>query len=442
MRSMHLLQHILVLSLSVSPTKAFSTTVGIATECAPLDVSWTGGQSPFEISIFLVSNSAIFYPVPCSSNIKNCGSYTIPQLPFPQGQQFVLTMSDATGFAVGGTTDVITVAASMSNSSCNTTVPSPSFTFNEAMPSLEQCGMYIFDGYQGAILPVTFLGIVPGGESFVLQSAVTTMSYAWMANPLAESSIIFSMLDSQNNTGGCSVIQTVGKSNYALCSSPTISSAASIPQSSQSGSSTLSTSQTASGSSANLSTATIAGIAGGGGVALAVLVFLAVCLIHRTRRNDSTRAHPTPHSALPLFSGELDHDYRLSYQGASYQPVVPSNQTIPRVTHPAPQSTHSLPRTSINVQGDPSASTNTLNFAAYNDTGISSVPSLACGKRSMVVLSPSGLTRYITHMDAEDIPPTSSQVIELPPQYPERLGLDGSNHHQGLCRQELGIETP
>lgn len=42
------------------------------------------------------------------------------QLSLPAGQKFVLTMSDATGFGAGGSTELLTVQPSL-GTSCNTT---------------------------------------------------------------------------------------------------------------------------------------------------------------------------------------------------------------------------------------------------------------------------------------------------------------------------------
>lgn len=47
------------------------------------------------------------------------------QLPFPKDQKMVLTMSDATAFGAGGTSQVLTVQESRGGS-CNTTDPGPS----------------------------------------------------------------------------------------------------------------------------------------------------------------------------------------------------------------------------------------------------------------------------------------------------------------------------
>ncbi|KAI5999854.1 hypothetical protein F5J12DRAFT_895097 [Pisolithus orientalis] len=389
MRSTHFLKPILFLFSSLWMAKAFSVSVGTASECAPFTVSWTGGQSPFQIAIFPADDPPSFYTATSSP-------YTISQLLLPQGTQFVVTMSDATGFATGGTTDLITVAGPSSGSSCNTTFPTLSYYFSDTSLPFQQCGPFEFNGYQGAILPVTFLAIIPGGESSILASGVTTTTYTWTADVQAGTSIIFSMLDAENNTGGCSLVQIVGGSNDASClSSNSPSSTASIPQASQSGSS--SPSQTSSGSSTTLSVAAIAGIAVGGVVALAALAILLLCFMRRRRRNDVTYSTPMPSNSPPLHSEVTP--YPSSF--------LRSDQTISGMTHLAPQDTSNLPRAST----------------SYNDTSVSSAPPSPPGKGSTIVMTPSGSTRYIVHTDIEDASHTASQVIELPPQYSERSGL-------------------
>ncbi|KIO00373.1 hypothetical protein M404DRAFT_1003826 [Pisolithus tinctorius Marx 270] len=136
MRSMHLLRPISFLSLPIWTAKA-SVSVGTATECGPLTVSWTGGQSPFGIFIFPVNYSSTWHTVPSSAYSGNQGNYTISQLSLPQGQQFVLSMYDEAGFITGGTSDLLQVAGPTNGSSCNTT-SSQTFFFADSSLALQQ----------------------------------------------------------------------------------------------------------------------------------------------------------------------------------------------------------------------------------------------------------------------------------------------------------------
>jgi hypothetical protein len=76
--------------------------------------------------------------VPSSAFRDGEGSYSISQFPLANGVQFLLTMSDATGFGSGGTSTVLTVGVPIANNNCNTAVPSPDFYFSPSS-SLQQC---------------------------------------------------------------------------------------------------------------------------------------------------------------------------------------------------------------------------------------------------------------------------------------------------------------
>jgi hypothetical protein len=65
------------------------------------------------------------------------GSFTT-QLTFDAGIQFLLTMSDGSGFGTGGISALLTTGSSQSNTSCNTTQPAPDFLF-QLNTALQQC---------------------------------------------------------------------------------------------------------------------------------------------------------------------------------------------------------------------------------------------------------------------------------------------------------------
>ena len=80
--------------------------------------------------------------VPSSAFSNGQGSYTIPQLPFTEGTNFLLIMLDATstvsGFGSGQVTAPLTVGAPVANNSCNTSSPALDFYF-ELPSQLKQC---------------------------------------------------------------------------------------------------------------------------------------------------------------------------------------------------------------------------------------------------------------------------------------------------------------
>lgn len=51
----------------------------------------------------------------------------------------MLTMSDSTGFATGGTSNLITVGSPTGTSTCNTTPPSIPYTFSLSPNTPQQC---------------------------------------------------------------------------------------------------------------------------------------------------------------------------------------------------------------------------------------------------------------------------------------------------------------
>src|SRR6267154_4129356 len=69
--------------------------------------------------------------------------------------------------------------------------------------------------YQSDVLILT-QGLIPGGESVVF-NGVTSTSYTWVVNVSAGTNMLFSMTDSQSNTGGVSPLELVSASNDASC---------------------------------------------------------------------------------------------------------------------------------------------------------------------------------------------------------------------------------
>jgi hypothetical protein len=59
-------------------------------------------------------------------------------------------MSDADGFGTGGNSDLLLVGGGTTNTQCNTTSPNAAFSFQTPLDA-QQCGSYLFSGYDGAI---------------------------------------------------------------------------------------------------------------------------------------------------------------------------------------------------------------------------------------------------------------------------------------------------
>jgi len=272
------------LSLFSSSVRSFTFTPGPPTQCDDLTLSWTGGTAPFQLHLIPVFGTPRNISIPPSAFTNGQGSYST-QLPFAKDQKFILTMSDSTGFGAGGTTQVL-VAGPSKGGTCDTAQPTVDFTFmlNSA---LQQCRPFVFSGYTAAVQPVTIMGIIPGGTSFVLNPPVGPTEYGWNTNVAQETSMIFMMVDSQGRQGGSSDLRIVGNSADKGCldaSSP--SSTTARPSST---STTSPTSSATDSPTPGLSIAAIAGTAIGGFLFLAVLVTLGLfCL--RKRQGSKKRS--------------------------------------------------------------------------------------------------------------------------------------------------------
>ncbi|KAG9314308.1 hypothetical protein JVU11DRAFT_5097 [Chiua virens] len=421
----------------ISAALSFNVSVGSSpTQCGTLDVSWTGGEAPFQIMLTPVFDVPRNLSIPSTAFSQNQGSYQISPIPFLKGTQFVLTMSDATGFGTGGTSGLFTVGELAGSASCNTTGPSLPFTFG--LPSsLQQCSSYVFNDYSGAVLPATVIGLIPSGESFLLQTPTSGTSFSWVADVAVGTTIIFTMIDAKGNSGGSSPIEIVNVSNDTSClnvNSPS-STTSFTPTSTSAGRSSTSSS-TSSPSSSGVSTGTIVGAVIGVIFAIAVIAAIAVFCLKRQRSVSygvAPTRNPRRHSLEldPGMDNNFQHGpiYPFPYQTDSVTRFAPPITAGDSPAHPAsyqgvlstPVSIHS-PETLYTIQRHSRNNSNTESFAALGDVASSAMSSSGRRKAAMAGMSsqqPS--TRFILHTDVEDLAPEDdSEVIELPPQYSER----------------------
>ncbi|PPQ62829.1 hypothetical protein CVT24_000523 [Panaeolus cyanescens] len=229
--------------------------------------------------------------VPATAFSNGRGSYSL-QIPLKKDDEMLITMSDATGFNTGGTTTVLTVQASKGGK-CDTTDPGIGFPF-QLNTALQQCRPFVFSGYNSATQPVTITGIIPGGNSFILNPPVGPTSFSWTANVARGTSLIFFMTDARGRQGGSSDVRIVSTSDDASClsgSSPvTTTGAPSVSltstKSSPTGPSTTSTASstpTPSPQAGGVSIAAIAGTVIGSLLFLAVIVTLGLFFLRRKR---------------------------------------------------------------------------------------------------------------------------------------------------------------
>lgn len=449
----------------------FTFDFGTPTQCDNFPISWTGGSPPFELVLAPEFGTPRTFSVPSASFTNGQGSFQA-QIPFLKGHSFIAIMSDATGFGSGGVTDVLTVGSSVSNTNCNTTDPGVDFFF-ELNTALQQCRPYTFDNYTGAVQPVTITGVIPGGETFVLNPPTGPTTYEWIANLADGVSVMWIMSDSQGRKGGSSDVKVVGATDDKTClnaDSPTSlsvipSATASASATSSHDASATSGSDSASGGSSKSSSDTGAIIGGvlAGLFAIATIIALVLFFLRR-RRNRSTAfyegdeyprrsrrggrlesvdldppaamedghaasvIHPYPYSAS-VGSQSLPGGGTSTYNmAASAHQLLPMGANAQRdgqtqydtnLTNP-----YSAPSESAYSRHHPSGSVGGMSAGDRTSTfqGIetASMTSSARRKAAMAGETTYRPTRFIVHQDLEEaVPQDEGDVVELPPQYSE-----------------------
>jgi len=454
---------------SASTARAFSFTSGTPTQCDPISITWTGGTGPFWLLLTPVFGTPRNISVPATAFSDGKGSYST-QLPFAKDQKFLLTMSDSTGFGTGGSSDVLVVGASLGGS-CNTTDPGVAYPF-ELNTALQQCRPFTISGYDGAIQPVTIMGVIPAGGSFVLNPPLGPTTFDWDANVASGTSIVFIMTDAQGRQGGSSDIKTVGVSNDKTCLNDlSPSSTARDPTSTSSSppskkvTSTASASPSATSATAGAVKKSVGAIVG---TVLGALIFLAAfttlaLFFLRRRRNSWNNNNSFPHRHSRRMRSEVDLTYDPNHASNVSPYPMPSNSTnSPGVSpflpaggqsepnpflSPATQTlsqnpshyhsrSHSLSGSQadpFNPPYDPYAelsrhhampTTDQNPFMVRSSDQSTSYGSMSTAQRKAAMAGVSNYTpsRFILHTDVEDTlpPPNEHNVVELPPQYSER----------------------
>ncbi|KAJ7783713.1 hypothetical protein DFH07DRAFT_1054901 [Mycena maculata] len=408
-------------------TSTFSFTSTTPTQCDDLEISWTGGSgSGYYLSILPVFDVLrnISIPSTAFSNGKGIFSTTMP---FNETDRIALTMSDSSGFGAGGSTTLLTVGKSLGGS-CNTSSPGVAFSFalNEA---LQQCQPYEFSDYieTGAVAPVTIYGVIPGGDSFVLNPPNGPKTFDWTADVFNGTQIIFSMVDANLRQGG-SFLNTVAISGDSSCINSTSPSSTINP----SASSTSSASSSASSTSSNggsTSTGAIAGSVLGALLFLAVLVTLGLFFLRQ--RQERKRARLAGVSEFRRSSRPMDSELDVS----NIHPFIPpSNSVTPTSSlfqgqdhlslsgssrppaHYQPHSEYLSSR--IPQHENPFAGTShDADIDPFMEQTVSDTVSGGRRKSGMSAYTNYTASRFVLHTDAEDIPPNEEGVVELPPQY-------------------------
>ncbi|KAI0375102.1 hypothetical protein BV20DRAFT_248219 [Pilatotrama ljubarskyi] len=461
----------------------FTFAYGAASECDDFQVSWTGGTAPFQLTLVVPYGTPRTLDIPADNFSDGKGTFSTT-MPVPAGKQIVAVMSDSTGFASGGISKLIPIGKSSGKNTCNTTDPGVDFTY-EANDALAQCRSYSFTNYDNAVQPITLVGVIPGGSSFVLNPP-RGPSFEWIADVKAGTSIVFIMTDSQGRKGGSSQVYTVNLSDDATCldkNSPAsvtnvpsrTTSAGSKPTGSKTATNTASSTSSAgadTGSSNKTSTGTVVAAV----IACLVAAFIVGTLVwfYLRRRRGASVLKGRLFGKFQKQEVDLMHDPSVPPSSAvSPYPLYHSQANIPGSV---PNSTADLlgggsatrpsgdlygsaasgftPSTSRFAQQPPSSAA-TSQFpphpppasaaAAYTrgsvyegsgsvhgrpDEGSTAswdhtVTSSMRRKAAAAGVSPyAPSARFILHTDIEDDPPPppDDEVIELPPQYSERRG--------------------
>ncbi|KAF8269357.1 hypothetical protein EI94DRAFT_1829017 [Lactarius quietus] len=388
--------------------RAFTVTTSPPTQCGTYSVNWTGGQPPFVLELFPVLGTQRVFNIPASAFSNGVGSYST-QLQLAQEQQFLASMSDATGFATGGISPLLTVQAQTpQSSSCNTVDPGPQFVYSLDV-ALQQCQPYTFSNYTGATLPVAIYGLVPGGTGIVLNAPNGADEFVWNAASIpAGTSVLFAMSDAQNRTGGVSSILVSGSTGDASClnaNSPSVtqqSTPSTRTSLSPSSSASSPAKATTSSKSNKISGMTVFAVIAGILVFLGVVAALGLFLLRRCRKNSSRRRRAN--------NFDVDGGYQDTPSLVSVRSGVEPFSTAPASVPPPLEMTRM----------DNSAASLIRSAAEGTSNSLSSVPppsTAASSRKTNITPTRNQPARFILHTDVEEVEPDENGFIELPPQY-------------------------
>ncbi|KAH9082006.1 hypothetical protein EDB83DRAFT_2336024 [Lactarius deliciosus] len=396
--------------------RCFTVTTSTPTQCGSFAVNWTGtvvfclSSPPCVHACFQLKGTQQVFNIPASAFSNGVGSYsTVLQL--AQEQQILVTMSDATGFATGGISPLLTVQAQTPQSpSCTPVESAPQFFFSLDV-ALQQCRPYTFSQYPNAVLPVTIYGLVPGGTAVVLNAPNSASEYVWNpASIAAGTSVVFVMSDAQNRTGGASDIKVAGSTGDSSClnaNSPSVTQQSTPSTQTTSSSSTTrvrptasSTKAAASSGSNNISGTTLIAAIAGALIFLGVLAALGVFLFRRHRKKSSRQRT----------NFDVDAQVVITIRPS----LIPLHHEVD--PFPTPPAGAGAPYEMGRMEN---SAASLIPQEAASDAPPPSVqpPSASSRKTNMTMRYQPA--RFILHTDAEETLPDENGFIELPPQYSE-----------------------
>ncbi|KAL7421420.1 hypothetical protein Q5752_004306 [Cryptotrichosporon argae] len=283
----------IALAITLAPLVAafdFALSSSSLAQCAAVNITWTGGTAPFFLTVIPAFDYPTNISIPDSaySVSTGAGSYAWT-VDYPGDTNVVFAMSDATGFAAGGVSDVYKVSNSSASCSMRSTTTNWEFYLNET--SVTQCQPVEVYWDTTAVAPVTIIGVIPHGQAFVLEGQSSSSSLVWDVNVASGTSFILSAWDSgsSSSTGGSSNLLVVGSGSSSSCvnaNSPSSTAAASATSTQAAGASsttkktggvvTVTAIATAVAGGAGLSTGAIIGVVVG---VVVVVVALQAALI-------------------------------------------------------------------------------------------------------------------------------------------------------------------
>ncbi|KAF7306865.1 Methionine vitamin-b12 [Mycena indigotica] len=402
--------------LCIRLTAAFSFTSTTPSQCDDLHITWTGGSgSGYRLHIIPVFGVPLNLSIPDAAyNAANkSGSFTT-QLQANASDRIVLTMSDNTGFGAGGASQLYSVGKSLGGN-CDLKEQPLGFVFG-LDPTPTQCQTSTFSRYleNRAVPPVRIFGVIPSGTSFQLEPG-TASTFKWKANVFNSTSLIFFMVDANQNQGG-SELFNIGLSGDTSCITSD-SPSTTTPDASQQTSSPSPSHVTHTGSSP---IGAIAGSVLGALVFLAVLITLGLFFLRQWQeKKRPAGGMEFRRSSRPMDSDfDLTADSRLVPHSPAPSPYTTSSPPAHYQAHsqyfsqPTTDGTNPFGASSVSLHAAP-PSVNVDPFMDQSSEG--SAPNTS-RKSGMSSYKPS---RYIMHTDSEDYEPPANAdgVVELPPSY-------------------------
>jgi len=315
---------ILVLALSLAlhlrTSSGFSFTINnTPQQCSDLNISVIGsGQPPYRAVIVPYGATPLPNDIEPREvlNIPFIGASTSTtfQLTYPENSQFVIVVSDNTGFGTGGASVAVQVQTGSNDSSCyGDSNSNPPFTFSTTPDNqLSQCTQTRVDLYGKTQGSIQFHGVIPGGQCFLLdQASAGTKGFNYTVPVRAGTTVLLLGGDSRGIGFGGWEQMVVKQSGIQSCldssspsSTPGSPAGQVYPTSSSDGATNNNgTNSTSRKSNKDDKGAIIGGAVGGGLAIIAINVLVCLWLIRRRRRTryDNTVDHQS--NAEPLSPG-------------------------------------------------------------------------------------------------------------------------------------------